>query len=137
MTREARELAPLSRSEWRIMNHCWRLGQCTARQVWEVSRETRKRDYQTIKTQLDRIAAKGYLTVEKLGPLCLYTPAVKRRRAVTKAVDEFFDVVLDRALEPLVVQLTHSAELSDEEQAQIRDILEDAARRRAVSGEEE
>ena len=82
LTRKNPDLAPLSRSEWRIMNLCWRLGRCTARQVWEESRETRKRDYQTIKTQLDRITGKGYLTVEKLGPLCLYTPAVRRSRAV-------------------------------------------------------
>ncbi len=119
------------------MNLCWRLGKCTARQVWEESRETRKRDYQTIKTQLDRITGKGYLTVEKLGPLCLYTPAVKRSRAVGKAVDEFFEVVLDRALEPLVVQLTDRAELTDDEQAAIREILEEASRRSDPSGKED
>ena len=97
------------------MNHCWRLGQATARQVWERSLEQHDRDYQTVKTLLDRITVKGYLEVEKLGNLCLYTPTVDRRTAAGEAVHEFVDVVLDKALAPLFVYLAEKEDLSQEE----------------------
>ena len=109
------ERPPLSKTEWRIMNHCWRLGQATARQVWERSLEQHDRDYQTVKTLLDRITVKGYLEVEKLGNLCLYTPTVDRRTAAGEAVHEFVDVVLDKALAPLFVYLAEKEDLSQEE----------------------
>ena len=46
-----------------------------------------KRDYQTVKTLLDRITGKGYLKMDKLGPLCIYSPAVSRASVVAGAVE--------------------------------------------------
>ena len=118
------ERPPLSKTEWRIMNHCWRLGKATARQVWERSLEQHDRDYQTVKTLLDRITAKGYLQVEKLGNLCLYTPTVERRAAAGEAVQEFVDVVLDKALAPIFVYLAEKEDLSQEELETLERLLE-------------
>lgn len=115
--------APLSRTEWRLMNACWDLGKCTARQVHESSPDLASRDYQTIKTLLDRIAEKGYLSVEKVGPVCLYGPIVPRRAAVSEAIDDFVDVVLDRALDPLVAHLARAERLSDEDRQALESIL--------------
>lgn len=112
------------------MNVCWRLGTSTARQVLEEVAARYERDYQTIKTLLDRITSKGYLTMEKLGPLCLYTPAVERRAAVGEAVRDFVDTVLERRLAPLMVQLVEEEELSDEEAQELRALLD-------VEGKEE
>lgn len=105
------------------MNTCWSLGKCTAREVHEALQEERPRDYQTIKTMLDRIADKGYLAVEKVGPICLYRPIVRRRNAVSEAIDEFVDVVLDRALNPLVAHLAQARRLSDEDRRALEGIL--------------
>lgn len=115
--------APLSRTEWRLMNTCWSLGECTARQVHEALRDRRSRDYQTVKTMLDRIVDKGYLSVEKVGPVCLYRPIVQRPAAVSEAIDEFVDVVLDRGLNPLVAHLAKTDRLTDEDRAALERIL--------------
>ncbi|MEM8963111.1 MAG: BlaI/MecI/CopY family transcriptional regulator [Acidobacteriota bacterium] len=126
-TRSATPEKPLSRAEWQLMNLCWRLGnKSTARQIYEASLELKERDYRTVKTMLDRMAAKGYLTVEKLGPLSLFTPAIERRRVIGEAIRDFVDVVLDRALAPLFVHLAteDELELSDEEIAALEDLIE-------------
>jgi len=115
--------APLSRTEWRVMNACWGLGRCTARQVHDALRHERSRDYQTVKTMLDRIVEKGYLAMEKVGPVCLYRPVVRRREAVAEAIDEFVDVVLDRALDPLVAHLARAERLSDDDRRALERIL--------------
>lgn len=122
--RRTKSLKPLSRTEWEMMNLCWRLGTATARQVLEASSGRRERDYQTIKTLLDRITAKGYLTMEKLGPLCLYTPAVEQSSAVSRAVRDFVDTVLDRRPAPLMLQMVEDEQLSDEELTELRALLE-------------
>lgn len=106
------------------MNHCWRLGQCTARQVWEKTLDERERDYQTVKTLLDRMVVKGYLEMEKLGPLCLFTPKVSRKEATSVAIRDFIDIVLDHSLDPLVAHLTDQRELSEDDLAALRSVLD-------------
>ena len=118
------KLVSLSKTEWRIMNHCWRLGTATARQVWEASLDAKERDYQTVKTLLDRITVKGYLSVEKRGNVCLYTPAVERQQAAREAVHEFVDVVLDKTLAPILVYLTETSELSEAEAEALERLLD-------------
>jgi BlaI family penicillinase repressor len=108
-------LAPLSKTEWTIMNLCWRLKKATARQIHEASLAERRREYATVKTLLDRIVAKGYLSVERLGPVKIYRPKVGRRKAVGAAVEDFVDNVLERSLAPLYLHLSERDDLSEEE----------------------
>ena len=113
---------PLSRTEWTIMQTCWRLGRATARQVHEASDGTR--DYRTVKTLLDRMAAKGFLRIEKLGRLSLFVPAVARSRALSEVVTTFVDDVLERSVAPLYLHLAERDDLSPEEIAFFRRQLE-------------
>ena len=113
----------LSRTEWTLMNICWRLGKSTARQVYDESLGHRERDYQTVKTLLDRIAGKGYLKIEKLGPLCLYTPIVRRSAALAAAIEDFTRTVLDNTLAPVFVHLADSGNLRQEELDSLRELL--------------
>ncbi len=117
---------PLSKSEWMLMNICWRRGRSTARQIFDESLESYERDYRTVKTMLDRMVTKGYLAVEKLGPLCLYQPAVPRREAVSGAIREFIDTVLDRTVAPLFVHLADEEELSEEELDALQKLVDSA-----------
>lgn len=113
---------PLSRTEWTIMQICWRLGRATARQVHEAS--DGRRDYRTVKTLLDRIAAKGFLRIEKLGRLSLFVPAVTRQRALSEVITDFVDDVLERSVAPLYLHLAKRDDLSPEEVAFFRRQLE-------------
>ena len=115
---------PLSRTEWKIMNLCWKLKRATAREVYEISIDDHHRDYQTIKTLLDRIVAKGWLDMGKVGPVCVYSPAVPRRSALEAAVSDFVDTILDRELGPLYLHLSQDEELSESEAELLRSLVE-------------
>ena len=112
----------LSRTEWTIMQLCWRLGRATARQIHEAS--DGRRDYRTVKTLLDRMAGKGFLRVEKLGRLSLFVPAVSRQRALSEVIADFVDDVLERSVAPLYLHLAERDDLSPEEVAFFRRQLE-------------
>ena len=113
---------PLSRTEWTIMQLCWRLGRSTARQIHEAT--DGRRDYRTVKTLLDRMAVKGFLRVEKLGRLSLFVPAVSRQRALSEVITDFVDDVLERSVAPLYLHLAERDDLSAEEVAFFRRRLE-------------
>ncbi|MGI8905199.1 MAG: BlaI/MecI/CopY family transcriptional regulator [Candidatus Sumerlaeaceae bacterium] len=116
----------LSKTEWSIMGICWRQGKCTARQVFEESLQQRHRSYQTIKTMLDRLADKGYLRKEKLGPLWLYQPTISRSKLVARAVENFVETVLDNTVSPLFVHLAQRETLSSAELDELRQLVQQA-----------
>lgn len=116
----------LSRAEWGVINICYAVGKATARQIYEASlgEHERQRDYQTVKTLLDRIAAKGFLKVEKVGPVCLFSPVVQRRRALAGAIDDFVRTVLDNSLAPLFQHLHGGRKLSKDEVESLKRLLQ-------------
>ena len=113
------------------MNICWRLGTATARQVYEESLEAQQRGYQTIKTLLDRMEGKGFLTREKLGPLVLFTPAVEKRPALSSAVGDFVDTVLGKSLAPLCLHLAEQEGLEDAERDALQNLIDRLSEREA------
>ena len=121
----AKEIPDLSRNEWIVMNICWGSGKATARQIHEEAAKTKEWEYQTVKTMLDRLVDKGYIAREKLGPLCLYKPAVTRARTVSKSIDTFWDTVLGKTFSPLFAHLAKGQKLNREEIATLRRVLEE------------
>lgn len=126
MVKRSRKLSP---AEWKVMNLCWKLRKATARQIYETSLQDQKRDYQTVKTLLDRITDKGYLKMEKLGPLCIYSPAVSRASVVAGAVEDFVETVLDNSVAPLYQHLAKNEEIPEEELEVLKDLLRKAEER--------
>jgi predicted transcriptional regulator len=114
----------LSKTEWSVMNICWKSGKSTARQIYNQTKKKKKWEYQTVKTMLDRLANKGYLRKENLGPLCLYEANVRRSRVVARAIDAFVGNILDNAIAPLFVHLARSKKLKEDEITALRQILE-------------
>ncbi len=116
----------LSKTEWSIMAICWRHGKCTARQVYEDSLQQKHRSYQTVKTMLDRLADKGYLVKDRLGPLWLYKPSVSRTKLVGRAVENFVETVLDNTFAPLLVHMAHRTRLTDSELQELKELVRNA-----------
>ena len=116
-------LRKLSPAEWKVMNLCWKLRRATARQIYEASPQNQRRDYQTVKTMLDRIVAKGYLKVEKLGPLCIFSPLVSRASIVAGAIEDFVATVLDNSVAPLFQHLANAEGMDEVELEAIKALL--------------
>lgn len=124
----AQEKPELSRTEWLVMNICWERGKATARQIHEQTPSERSWNYQTVKTMLDRLVAKGYLRREKLGPLCLFEPAVPRAKVVTRSIDAFRDTVLGNTLAPMFAHLAKGRKLGKDELASLKRLIEEQER---------
>ncbi len=106
------------------MNICWRLGSATGKEIWHESLAEQHREYQTVKTLLDRIAAKGYLTVDKVGPVSVFAPACERSQALTRAIRHFVDEVLDRSVAPLYLHFAEHEDLTEGEVRKLRRLLD-------------
>ena len=79
----------LGETEWTLMKICWEKGKSSAKDVYDESLKERKRSYQTVKTILDRLVEKEYLSREKFGPIWLYTPKVTQKAITSIAIDDF------------------------------------------------
>ena len=114
----------LSKGEWSIMNICWKKGKSTARVIFDESIKKKRREYQTVKTMLDRLEVKGFLKREKFGPLWLYEPTISRAKALTNAIDFFVDNVLDNTLTPLFAHFVNKEKLSADEIKALEKLIE-------------
>ncbi len=98
-----KKLKDLSKTEWLLMQICWKLGKVPARYVYDEVLKQKDWQYQTAKTILDRLVKhKGYLRRERLASIWLYEPVVSRTQAVNNAIKEFSDLVLDNEFEPIL-----------------------------------
>ena len=117
-------LPELTKAEWLIMKCCWRKGKCTAREVYEEALTQKDWRYQTVKTMLDRLEQKGYVKMSKIGPICLFEPAVTQNRVMGKALDAFVGTVLDGTLSPLFAHLAKGKKLSKEDIQALKELVE-------------
>lgn len=115
----------LTQVEWSLMNICWEKGQASARDIWEASLADKKRGYQTVKTMLDRLAVKGFLTREKFGPIWLYSPAVARKAFVRRELDRFIGTVLDNSVAPLFARFADKEQLTREDIEKLKKLIDE------------
>jgi len=115
----------LSKTEWSLMNICWKKGQVSAREIYEETLRDKKRGYQTVKTMLDRMVAKGYLAREKFGPIWLYKPIVSRKQVLGREIESFVNTVLDRTFAPLFAHLAEKETLSREDIDALKKLIEE------------
>lgn len=115
----------LSKTEWLLMNICWKKGKVSARKIYEETLKEKKRGYQTVKTMLDRMVGKGFLEREKFGPIWLYEPVVSRTKMLGREIESFVNTVLDKTFAPLVVHLAEKEKLSPVEIEALKKLIEE------------
>jgi BlaI family transcriptional regulator, penicillinase repressor len=120
----SKQLPELTKTEWLIMKSCWSKGKCTAREVYEEALKQKTWQYQTVKTMLDRLVQKGYITMDKIGPICLYEPAISQTKVMAKAMDSFLWTVLDGTVAPMLAHLAKGRKLNDTEMASLKKLIE-------------
>lgn len=79
----------LTKAEWPVIQAVWELEPCTAPAVREKLAKATGWTYSTVRTLMNRLAAKGVLTARKEGKLAIYNSAINNR----KANDEFWSAV--------------------------------------------
>jgi BlaI family penicillinase repressor len=115
----------LTEAEWSIIKAVWEAEPCTAPVIQEKLFKATGWHYSTVRTQMDRMVAKGVLHARKEGKLTIYTSAVTRTEAQRGELFYALKHAFNGALTPMVQCLLESKHLDAGELAQIEALIQE------------
>jgi len=120
----------LSRGEMEVARVLWDLGSATVRQVFQAFPAKRKIDFTTVQTYLRRLESKGYVNAALEGRTRVYSPRVKPQTVIRETLDDLVDRLFGGEALPLVRHLIEDRGISDEDLAELRELLDHLKRKR-------
>jgi BlaI family penicillinase repressor len=105
----------ITRFELEIMDVLWRLGEASVREVCDALAEKKRPAYTTVQTIVQRLEQKGAVRrTRKIGNALMFAPAVTRKSAYRRVLDDLLDLFGGSA-QPVVAQLLESGKLTLED----------------------
>jgi len=114
----------LSEGQWAIMKVVWDRQPCAAPTVQEALLKSRKWAYSTVRTLMDRMAAQGLLTTEKIRNLTLYRAAITPREAQRRELFYTLKHAFNGALTPMVQCLLDSHDVTADQLAELEKLIQ-------------
>ena len=115
----------ISPSEWRVMRVLWAHEPQPANGVVEALEPTTSWSPRTVKSLLNRLVKKGAVGFEKEGRTYHYFPLVEERACVGAESRSFLKRVYDGAVTPMLAHYLEHENLSAEEIAELKRILDE------------
>ena len=122
MTDVADNNLTLSDAEWRVMDAVWRMGECSVREVLE-SDAGAGWSYSTVKTLLERLAAKGAVRITSAGRARRFEPLIERESLQQSALRRFVARTFGGQVSQLVKRMVGDERLSSDDIRELRDVL--------------
>jgi len=119
--------ASISGAEWEVMKPIWEQGALTARDVYAALSPDHDWAINTVKTLLSRLVAKGALSYEQVGNTYVYRARLGREEVTRTTLRGFLDRMLDGSAVPLLAHFIEESNLTDEEIANVRRLLDKKA----------
>ena len=91
--------------EWLILKFCLNKDMVTVKDVQSHLNKEKYHHYMTVKTVMDRLSDKGLLHRDKIGPVYVYKSFKQNKTIISKAIDDFRNLVLDNSVEPLFAHI--------------------------------
>ncbi|PSQ80625.1 MAG: BlaI family transcriptional regulator [Bacteroidetes bacterium QS_1_63_11] len=132
---QRKSLTHLGETEMEVLHHVWDLGEATVADVRERILEDREVAYTTIMTVLKKLAEKGYLDYHKEGRSYVYQPAQTPNEVQHSLLRRLMDKVFEGSPSALVQTLVQREDLSDDERAEIRALIDTLDERDADPGD--
>jgi len=120
-----KSLTPLGETEMEVLHHVWQLKEATVNDVRDRILEKREVAYTTIMTVMKNLADKGFLRYHKEGKSYVYQPGRKPESVRSGLVENIVQKVFKGSPTALVQTLVQNEELSDEERAEIKKLIND------------
>ena len=117
------ERAAMSKGEMEVARVLSDLKKATVREVHESFPAERAIDFTTVQTYLRRLETKGYVKAELDGRTRVYTPRVKLRTVIRETLDDLIDRLFCGETLPLVRHLIEERGVSDDELAELRQLI--------------
>ncbi|MBO6574824.1 MAG: BlaI/MecI/CopY family transcriptional regulator [Rhodothermales bacterium] len=116
-------LTSLGETEMDILNAVWRLGRVSVAEV----RDSLERDlaHNTVQTIMRKLSRKGYLHAELVGKTHFYTPRKPEHEVKRGILRQMVASVFGGSRSELVRALADGVELSEQETATLRKLVED------------
>ncbi len=127
---QAKFSAELTEAEWVIMKVVWENGPCAAGTVQEALANSKDWAYGTVKTTMDRMANKGFLKIQKIRNLQLFSSTISEVDAKRGEFRKMLKRAFDGALTPMMQFLIEHEGLSKAESAQLRKLVSKAKNRK-------
>jgi BlaI family transcriptional regulator, penicillinase repressor len=134
MIKKRQEMPELTPAQREIMEIIWERGEISATGVKKVLSQTRPVARNTVRTLLERMEEKGWITHREDGRTFLYRAAQPRHASIGQKVREVIETVCGGSPETLVTALLDYRGLSRGELERIRQML---AKARATKEEKE
>ena len=126
MTKETKDMKPLTRAESELMNRLWDHSQgLTVKQLVESYPEPQPA-YTTVATFLKILEAKGYVEhrrKEGTGRTFYYSPMLSREKYITHVLNDVKDSLFGSSTKRLFSYLIQSEDLSDEDLHEIMEMI--------------
>jgi predicted transcriptional regulator len=116
--------AELTEAEWTIIKAVWKLQPCSAPQVQQLLQNEIGWTYSTVRTLMDRMAAKGLLRGEKFGKVTFYSSSITRKQAQRTELLYALKHAFNGALTPMVQCLLETGKISDQDLAELESIIQ-------------
>ena len=117
---------PVSDAELEVLKVLWAAGPATVRDVAAALRRQRRRlAYNTVLTLLSRLKDKGYAAADRRDTAHVFRAVVTREELLGSSLAALADRVCDGTASPLVHALVKGQQLSPEEIADLRKLLDD------------
>ena len=113
----------LTEAEWTIIKAVWQNEPCTAPGIQELLFKKTRWTYSTVRTLMDRMAAKGLLAAEKIGHQTRYRSAVTQAQAQRGELLYALKHAFNGALTPMVQCLLETGNVSVDELAELESLV--------------
>ena len=125
-----------SRAEMEILHYVMDHQPVTVRQVADAMAQRRGLARTTVQTLMERLRDKGLLTRSRIEGLHHYSLRVPRRTLLSDLVRDFIDTALGGSISPFVAYLTQREDLTKEQAAELRRILQSLERQEGGEAED-
>jgi len=119
----------LTESEWVIIKAVWDHEPCAAPTIQEELQTKTGWTYSTVKTFMDRMVEKGFLSTQRVRNLILYSSKLKPSQARKSEVKRTLKRAFDGALTPMIQFLLDSGNISQQELDELELLIKDKRRR--------
>ncbi len=124
----------LTEAEWEIMKVLWEKEPCAAGTVQETLTKSKNWAYSTVKTTMDRMVEKGFLKIDRVRNLQLFSCCISKIDAKRGEFRKMLKRAFDGALTPMMQFLIEYEGLSKEQASQLRKLVDKAkAKKRKIN----
>ena len=124
----------LTEGEWAIIRAVWEHEPCAAPTIQEALIKSRKWSYSTVKTMMDRMAAKNLLKTEKLRNLILYRSSITPRQAQKGEVMNTVKRAFNGAMTPMMQFLLDSNDFTADQLGELQALIKIKQKRKNSAG---